>query len=63
SRTAACAAVLLLAGLSAQAAAQDESAYVYASYYQCVPGQQEQAVELLRDSWRPIVRKHMDAGD
>ncbi len=46
----------------AVAAQEDqETAYVYASYYDCGPGQSE-AVASLRDDWGPLVQERMDAG-
>lgn len=46
--------------LSAQ---EDEGPYVYASYYQCSPGQIGPAVQNLRDHWAPVLQRAIDAGD
>lgn len=60
---AALAGALLVLPAWGQAAAQeeDETAYVYASYWTCSGGLGD-AVATLRDDWGPIMRKHMDAG-
>lgn len=54
-------AVLVLPLAGGVLAQDDESAYVYASYYECtdVP----RAVEMLRDGWAPLIQARMDAGD
>lgn len=52
----------LLVPTAASAQEEDETAYVYASYYECGPGQSE-AVAMLQDGWGPIVQARMDAGD
>lgn len=55
-----------LAGLAllvpwAASAQEEETAYVYASYYECGPGRSE-AMATLRDGWGPMVQEMMDAG-
>jgi hypothetical protein len=60
-RLAAFAGALFVLPLAAGASAQeDETAYVYASYYQCSGGLSD-AIATLRDDWGPIVQAHMDA--
>jgi hypothetical protein len=60
-RLAALAGALFVLPLAAGASAQeDETAYVYASYYQCSGGLND-AIATLRDDWGPIVQSHMDA--
>ncbi len=51
--------ILPLAG-SAAAQEEDETAYIYASYWQCGQGLGD-AVATLRDDWSPIIQKHVDA--
>jgi hypothetical protein len=51
----------LLVPAGAVAQEDDETAYIYASYYDCGPGQSE-AVASLRDDWGPLVQARMDAG-
>jgi hypothetical protein len=59
---AAFAAVLLIPLAADNAAAQDdEVAYVYASYYECGPGQ-GRAFEVIRDLWGPLVQAQIEAG-
>lgn len=61
-RLAALAGALLVLPLATGASAQeDETAYVYASYYQCSGGLGD-AIATLRDDWGPILQPHMDAG-
>lgn len=64
SKLAAAGAVLALAVPSLSLTAQeDEGPYIYASYFECAPGQIGTAVETLRDDWAPIVQAAIDAGD
>lgn len=62
-RTAILSAALLALAWPGVAAAQeeDESAYVYASYYECGPGMGA-AVATLRDDWGPILQAPMQSG-
>lgn len=55
------AALALLTSAGDGHAQEEESAYVYASYYQCGPGLGE-AVATMRDDWAPIMKGHVDAG-
>lgn len=55
------AALLIPLAVGDAVAQEEETAYVYASYYQCGPGQ-GRAFEIIRDLWGPIVQAHMDAG-
>ena len=52
---------LLIVPGAATAQEDDETAYIYASYYECGMGQGD-AVATLRDDWGAIVQSHMDAG-
>lgn len=52
---------LLVLPPSGSVTAQEDSAYVYSSYYRC-HGSLRPAVATLRDDWGPIVQKRMDAG-
>jgi hypothetical protein len=55
-------AVLLIPLAAGDVTAQDdETAYSYASYYQCGPGQ-GRAFEIIRDLWGPLVQTQMNTG-
>lgn len=61
-RFAALTGALLILPMAGTATAQDEdSAYVYASYYECGPGMGE-ALRTLREDWGPIIQRKIDAG-
>lgn len=53
--------LILPAWGSAVAQEDDDTAYVYASYWTCTGGLGD-AVATLRDDWGPIMQKHVDAG-
>lgn len=53
---------ILLLPLSVAATAQEaDTAFVYASYYEC-PGGAGQAAALIREGWGPIIQGHIQAG-